>query len=331
MSVLLGGFAASQMLYVAARLKLADALATSPMTVDELAVECGAKPDPLRRIVSAMAAFGVFQVGDGGVVSNTPLSDCLRASAHDSLRDVALVYGEEHYHAMSELLQAVTRGGTAFEHAYRKPHFSYLASNPDAAHAYYGATRAATAQSSAGVVAAYDFSRAGTVVDVGGGDGQLIRAILLANPGVAGIVVDSAGHARRARARIKAEGLDERCEVQTADVLESVPEGGDFYLLGHVAHGLDDDQAACLLRSCRRVMTPASRLLLIERLIPDRPEINLSAQQTFVSDAVALAVSGGRERTLAEHASLLAAARFELAQVIRMAWDDCILEARPRP
>ena len=157
MSVLLGGFAVSQMLYVAARLKLADILATSPMTVEDLAAECGAKPDPLHRIVSAMAAFGVFQVGDGGVVSNTPLSDCLRASAPDSIRDLALIYGEEHYHAMSELLQGVKRGGTAFEHAYRKPHFSYLASNPDAAHAYYGAARAARAQSAAGVVAGYDF------------------------------------------------------------------------------------------------------------------------------------------------------------------------------
>src|SRR5579864_2945087 len=107
MAVLMGGFAASQMLYVAARLSLADHLARGPMRVEELAAECGAKADPLLRVVRALAAFGVFEVQADGRIANTWLSDCLRTGAQDSLRDMALLYGEEHYHAMSELLQAV--------------------------------------------------------------------------------------------------------------------------------------------------------------------------------------------------------------------------------
>ena len=120
MSVLIGGFAASQMLYVAARLKLADLLAGGPMTIADLARECGAKEVPLRRVVRGLAAFGVFEIQEDGRFANNWLSECLRSGAQDSVREMALLYGEEHYHAMSELLQAVRRGGTAFEHAYRQ-------------------------------------------------------------------------------------------------------------------------------------------------------------------------------------------------------------------
>ena len=327
MSVLIGGFAASQMLYVAARLKLADLLAAGPMTAAELAHECGAKEAPLRRLVRGLAAFGVFEIQEDGRFANTWLSECLRAGAQDSVREMALLYGEEHYHAMSELLQAVRRGGTAFEHAYRKPHFTYLASNPDAAKTYYEAQSAAAAGSAAAVVSAYDFTRAGIVVDVGGGTGQLIRAVLHANPGVSGILVESAGMARKARARLHAEGLEERCEVQTADIFESVPADGDVYLLGHVLHDLDDPRAEQVLRNCRRPMEPRARLLVIERLLPDHPATGLTAQHAAVFDAVAMAVSGGRERTLEEHSSLLSRAGMKVIDVKVVGGGDSIIEA----
>jgi SAM-dependent methyltransferase len=327
MSVLIGGFAASQMLYVAARLKLADLLAGGPMTVADVAEECGAKEAPLRRLVRGLAAFGVFEIHEDGRIANTWLSDCLRAGAQDSLREMALLYGEEHYHAMSELLEAVKRGGTAFEHAYRKPHFTYLASNPEAAKAFYAAESAAAAGSAAAVVGAYDFTHAGMVVDVGGGNGQLIRAILHANPAVSGVLVESLGMARKARARIHAEGLDERCEVETADILESVPGDGDVYLLGHVLHGLDDQRAAHLLRNCNRAMGPRARLLVIERVLEEQPVTGLTAQHAAVFDAVAMAVSGGRERTLPEHRLLLAAAGLRIVNVLVAGGGDSIIEA----
>ena len=327
MSVLIGGFAASQMLYVAARLKLADLLAGGPMTAGDLAQECQAKEAPLRRLVRGLAAFGVFEIQEDGRLANNWLSDCLRTGAQDSLREMALLYGEEHYHAMSELLEAVKRGGTAFEHAYRKPHFTYLASNPEAARAFYTAQSAAAAGSAAAVVGAYDFTRAGTVVDVGGGSGQLIRAILHANPEVIGVLVESVGMARKARARVHAEGLDERCEVQTADVFESVPGDGDVYLLAHVLHDLNDERAAHLLRNCHRAMGPHARLLVIERVLEVEPATGLTAQHSAVFDAVAMAVSGGQERTLEEHRLLLAAAGLRIVNVIGAGAGDSIIEA----
>ena len=330
MSVLIGGFVASQMLYVAARLKLADLLAGGPMTIADLARECGAKEVPLRRVVRGLAAFGVFEIQEDGRFANNWLSECLRSGAQDSVREMALLYGEEHYHAMSELLQAVRRGGTAFEHAYRKPHFTYLASNPDAAKTYYEAQSAAAAGSAAAMVGAYDFTRAGIVVDVGGGTGQLIRAVLHANPGVGGILVESSGLARKARVRLHGEGLDGRCEVQTADIFESVPADGDVYLLGHVLHGLDDQRAEQLLRICHRAMGPHARLLVIERVLDEQPVTGLTAQHAAVFDAVAMAVSGGRERTLEEHSDLLSRAGMKVIDVTAVGGGDSIIEAARR-
>lgn len=324
--MLLGGFAASQMLYVAARLRLADHLAGGPQTIAELAVECGAREAPLRRVLRALAAFGVFAIRSDEV-SNTPLSECLRSGAEDSVRDLALLYGEEHYHAMSELLQAVRSGGSAFEHAYRKPHFSYLATNPDAAQAYYESSSAISARTARSLAAEYDFSRATRVVDVGGGNGQLLRAILLANEHLSGVLVETAGLASKARARAHADGLDDRCEIETGDILSAVPRDGDVYLLGHVLHRLDDDQAVRALRACERAAATGARFLVIERLIPDAGALGGDAQFAAVSDVVALAVSGGRERSLDEVDDLLARSGLETNRMLALSSGDTAIEA----
>ena len=327
LAVLLGGFAVSQMLYVAARLNLADHLTDGPMTVDALALECAAKPEPLRRVVRALAAFGVFRVDDEGRVANTALSEYLRTQVRGSLHDLAITYGEEQYNAMGELYEAVKRGGSAFERVYRKPLFTYLTQNPDAAQAFYGAQNAMAAQAAEGVVDAYDFSEAGTVVEVGGGRGHLIRAVLRLNPRARGVLFDSGGAARRARAAIRADGLDERCEVVSGDPFESVPGGGDVYLLHDVIQEWDDDRDIRILRNCRRAMHAQSRLLVIEHVAPDKPVPTGMHQRTAVSDAVRLAISGGRSRTLEEHSRLLEESGFQVLDMRTTAWGDGVIEA----
>jgi SAM-dependent methyltransferase len=326
LAVLLGGFATSQMLYVAARLRLADHLARGPLTLGQVASESGSREEPLGRVVRALAAFGIFQVVDG-IVSNTPLSECLRSGAESSLRDVALMYGEEHYHAMSELLRAVKSGGSAFEHAYRKPHFSYLASNPDAARAYYEIAAAGSERTARSLADGYDFSRATRVVDVGGGSGALIRAVLNSNPHLSGVLVETAGMAAKARSRIHAEGLDGRCEVETGDILSAVPHGGDLYLLGHVLHALDDDHAMCVLRACERAAATGARVLVIEWLIPAGGAPPGDAQFAAIDDIVALAVSGGRDRTLEEVEELLEECGLVSGRVLGLASGDTVVEA----
>jgi hypothetical protein len=330
LSILMGGFATSQMLYVAARLKLADHLASGPRSVAELAAESGARMAPLRRVIRSLAAFGVFKLDGDGCVANTPLSECLRSGADDSLRDQALVYGEESYHAMSELLQAVRSGGTAFEHAYRKPHFSYLATNPEAANAFYATSAAASAGAARALVKAYDFSDVNSVVDVGGGTGSLLRAVLRANPHATGVLIETAGLARKAKARIHADGLTERCDVETGDTAEQVPRGADVYLLGHVLHGLDDAHAIRVLSACARAMSDEARLLIVERLIPEADALLSDAQFAAVSDTLALAVSGGMERTRGEVDALLSAAGLERKGDVRLASSDSLVVAARR-
>ena len=325
LSVLAGGFAASQMLYVAARLKLADALAAGPLPIEDLGATCGARPEPLLRVVRALAAFGVFELSPANVVSNSPLSELLRSGGDESLRDVALLYGDEHYLAMSELLQAVQRGGTAFEHAYRKPHFSYLASNPEAASAYYGAEAASRRRTAKEVVRTYDFAGATEVVEVEGGSGEVIRAILHANPALRGVLAASPGHARRARARIHGDGLTERCEVEACDVFESVPSGGDVYVLAHAVHGADDEHAVRVLRNSARAMSEQGRVLVVERLLPDAAHESVEAQESFLHDAVAFAIWGGRSRTQDELQSLIAAAELRVLECRALDSGDCML------
>jgi O-methyltransferase domain/Dimerisation domain len=330
MSVLVGGFAASQMLYVAARLKVADALAAGPRPIDDLAAEVGARPEPLLRILRALAAFGVFEVGPDGTVANTPMSEHLRAGADESLRELVLLYGDEHYHAMSELLQAVKRGGTAFEHAYRKPHFSYLADHPEAAGAFYDVVAATRRRSARAVAQEYDFTGAENVVEISGGAGQIIRAVLHANPNARGVLAESAGLARRARGRIHAEGLSDRCEVESLDVFESVPRDGDVYVLGHVLHGLEDDRASLVLRNCARAMASGAHVLVVERLLPEAAHVHVDAQEAFIHDAVAFAIYGGRSRTESELRALISAAGLRTDEVRVLDSGDCLLIATAR-
>lgn len=327
LAVLLGGFAVSQMLYVAARLNLADHLDRGPMGIDDLAVECSAKPEPLRRVVRALAAFGVFRIDEDGEVSNTALSEYLRMQMRGSLHDLAITYGEEQYTAMGELYEAVKRGGSAFERVYRKPLFTYLTHNPDAANAFYGAQNAMAAQAAEGVVDVYDFSEAGTVVEVAGGRGHLIRAVLRLNPLARGVLFDSGGAVRRARAAMRRDGLEERCEVLSGDLFESVPGGGDVYLLHDVIQEWDDDRDIRILRNCRRAMRAQSRLLVIEHVAPDKPTPSGVHQRTAVSDAVRLAISGGRARTLDEHSRLLEESGFQVLDMRTTAWGDGVIEA----
>jgi hypothetical protein len=327
MSVLAGGFAVSQMLYVAARLKLADALAAGPVRVDALATLCDARPEPLRRVVRALSGFGVFQLDESDLVANTPMSDLLRAEADGSLREATLLYGDEHYHAMSELLQATTRGGTAFGHAYGRPHFSYLASNPEAAANYYPVQAAMRHRSARAAVQAVDFVAGSKVVEIAGGTGQILRAVLHANPSLLGVLAVSPGHALQAKSRIRADALDERCEVDSRDVLESVPRGGDAYILGHVLHELDDERAERLLGSCGRGLAAGGQLVIIERLLPEAGREGADSQDALLLDVLALAITGGRNRTEQEVRALVASAGLRVRESRRLESGDCLIIA----
>jgi precorrin-6B methylase 2 len=182
-----------------------------------------------------------------------------------------------------------------------------------------------TMQVAAAVVAAYDFTQFGTLVDVGGGSGSLLMAILRANPALRGILFDVPHVVEEAQRRITAAGLAERCRVEAGDFFQVVPPAGDAYLLKWIIHDWDDEQSVRVLKNCHRAMAKSGKLLLVEAVIPRG---NVSAFPKFM-DLTMLVIAGGHERTEAEYHALLAAAGFRLTSITPTQSEMSVIEAVP--
>jgi hypothetical protein len=192
-----------------------------------------------------------------------------------------------------------------------------------------GAMSAHTTATIATIVGAYDFSRFTHLVDVGGGRATLLAAILRAHPKLRGTVLDLAPVADAARHALAAVGLNERCEVVSGDFFQSVPSGGDAYLLKMIIHDWDDERSVAILSGCRRAMHEEATLVIIERVMPDRIEPRAEHEECCLVDLNMLVVTGGRERTEAEFDTLVRRAGFTLTRVIPTASPFSVIEARP--
>lgn len=302
----------TQAIYVAAKLGIADLLKGGPRTSEELAMSTGTHAPSLYRLLRALANIGVFEEDETGCFGLTSIGQCLASNAPDSMRARAMVSGEEWYHVWGDLLYSVQTGQTAFDHVLGVPFFQYLAHNDATAAIFNKTMTASSAQVAAAVVAAYDFSWAKTIVDVGGGHGSLIASILNANPQARGILFETPEVTDGATTHLVAAGLAERCDVVAGDFFEAVPSGGDVYLLSFILHDWDDERSIAILKNCQRAMAPDGRLLLIEQVIPHANEPSFSKMY----DLHMLVLMGGRERTEAEYRMLLHAAGFRLTTII---------------
>jgi 16S rRNA G1207 methylase RsmC len=169
-----------------------------------------------------------------------------------------------------------------------------------------------TTQVSTAVVAGYDFSRFGKIVDVGGGHGTLLLSILEANPQLSGILFDLPHVTESAKKHLEAAGLTGRCEVVAGDFFASMPGRGDAYILKNIIHDWDDERALQILQNCHRAMAENGKLLLVESVIPPGNEPSFSK----LGDLNMLVMAGGCERTEAEYRALFAASGFQLTRVI---------------
>ena len=326
---LITGYETSQVIYLAARLGLADHLAAGPRTAEDLAETLHLDTGALHRLFHALAALGLISHLDGGRYALTGSGAQLRDGVPGSLRAVAILSGDRSYRAWGGLLHSMKTGETAFRHVFGMGTFEYMAAHPEIAGFYNEAMAASAAERSAAVVAAYDFSRAGTVVDVGGGHGTLLIAILSAHPGGRGILVERESVAVGARERIEAAGLGARCTVEVGDFFRSVPSGGGLYLLSHIIHNWDDQRSGHILANCRAAMSLEARLLILEQVLPERFEPSRAAVQAAMADLHMLAITGGQERTAAKYRRLLAAAGFTLGSVTSTAVAESLIEAVP--
>lgn len=318
---MLTGAWTTQALCTAAELGIGDHLNSQPATSTELAMLTNADPDLLHRVLRYLASLGVVR-RDGERWVLTELGMTLRTGA---LRDVARLYGGIFYRSFGSLAHSVRTGENAFEHALGMPPFDYLNEHPEDARVFHGAMAAGSSWFS-GVPQAIDFTDAGTVVDVAGGHGDLLRHILTAAPTTRGVLFDQPTVADAAREELEKDGLLDRCEVVGGDFTERVPEGGDVYLLSRILHDWDDEQCLKILANCRQAMPETARLVIIERPIPTD-----GAPSLAIAWDVHMAVNniGGRERTDEEYRRLLRVAGFDLVDIRPLALDMAVLTAVP--
>ena len=289
---MISGFRAARAIYIAAKLGIADLLKDEPKGSGELALATKTHASSLYRVMRALASAGIFAEDEKGRFMLTPIADTLRSDVPGSLRAWAiLVLGEEHYEAWGDLMHSVRTGEPAFEHVFGRGVFQYEAQHPEHAKIFDEAMANLTGVYNAAVLANYPFSTIDKLIDVGGGDGRLIVTILKANPQMTGVLFDLPHVAEKAK-RIADAGLVGRCEVVTGDALVSVPSGGDAYILSRVVNSFDNERAIVILQNCHRTIAHNGKVLLVERVLPDRVEHSNEAQGSVMSDLNMLVMQG---------------------------------------
>ncbi|WP_198539518.1 methyltransferase [Streptomyces graminilatus] len=321
-------FWVARAVHAATALDLPDHLANEPRTAAELAAATGTDPRALARLLRALAGVGVLRSDVDGRYTTTPLGDTLRSDVPGSLASfVQMELGEAHHATWGLLVDSVRSGEPVFEQAVGKKIWQFFEDTP-AMNAHLGkAMTGLTAMVADAVLDVYDFGPHERIVDVGGGEGGFLAAVLDAHPRAHGVVLDLPHVVAHGRERIEAAGLTDRCELVGGDFFEKVPEGGDLYTMKWVLHDWDDDSAVEILKSCRRVMGEEARLLVVDTVVPDGDGFSPSK----IIDLNMMVLSGGRERTADEFRRLLAAAGFTLTRVLPTRSPSSVVEAVPAP
>lgn len=325
---LLNGFRGYQLVVAACRLQLPDLVAAGPLDAGQISARTGMNPDAMRRVLRGLIAWGFLAEDSAGRYTSTPVSDAFR-SDRPGLRNMALMLNEEAYRIWGSLMYVLETGKPAFEHVYGKSRWEALAENPAEAALFNAAMVETSTRVAAAVVAAYDFSGARTVVDVGGGNGALLAGVLRANPGVRGVLFDLPAGLEGAMETMNAAGVADRVEVIEGSFFESVPPGHDVYLLKSIIHDWDDEPSVKILATCRAAMNEGSRLLVVDRWVPERVSADGRDVGSVMSDLHMMVLLGGRERTSSELSALLAAAGLQFGREIEMPSEFHIFEALP--
>ena len=319
----LSGYWSARAVYIAAKLGLADLVQDGPRTPAELAELTGTHAPSLYRVLRALASIGWFQEDAGGRFGPTALTSALQTDAPGSLRSLAMTeLGEEHYPAWGDLLFSVKTGKLAFDEVFGMPNWEFWAKHPENAQIFNQAMSEITAVVEPAVLEAADLSGLDKIVDVGGGKGTLIAAMLRAYPNARGVVLDLPHVIELGRQYMDGQGLSARCDLVAGDIFDSVPEGGDAYILKWIIHDWDDARSVAILRNCHRAMSPNGKLFVIEAVIP-------SGNEPFfhkLMDLNMLVMTGGRERTEAEYRTLFEAAGFHLNRVTSSPTEISVLE-----
>ena len=316
----------SRIVFVAAKLGLADRLAEGPKSAADLAGSTGAHSRSLHRLMRTLAGLGILSERADHSFSLTPLGEALKTGAPGSARSSILsLAGQWAWRAWEEFPHSVNTGDTAMEKAWGMPIFEFLAKHPQEASYFSEAMVGIHGEEPPAIAAAYDFSNFETIIDVGGATGNLLTAVLARYPEPHGVLFDLPHVVLDAPALITERRLSDRVVIEEGNFFERVPVGGDAYLLSHIIHDWNEDQCLTILSNCRKAMKPSSKLLIIEFVLPvgDTPHFGKLA------DMVMLAIPGGEERTEQEYGTLLQKAGFRLSKVVPTDSPVSVVEAVP--
>lgn len=318
------GFIPSQAIYVAAKLGLADLIGDAPKTVEALAHETETNAPSLRRLLRALASLGIFAEDRNGNFDNTPLSLTLRSDNPRSVRGAAIMYSSPPiWTSWGQLCESVMTGQPSFDRIHGTPFFEYLDSHPDDAAIFNAAMTSGSSVAMSAILSAYDFSKFRRIADVGGGHGALLHAILSANPNLHGVLVDLPKVVTGATT-LRDGAIGNRCDIVGADFFQSIPSGADAYVMKHVIHDWNNDDALKILRNCRRAIPADGTLLLIEWILKPSNQPDMGK----LLDLNMLVNLNGLNRTESEFQLLLRQAGFSLTRVIP-AGPASIIESAP--
>ena len=314
----------SQAITVAAQLGIADALANGPLPIDELAARVGADADALSRLLRALISRGIFRHRRDGRYELNPLASTLRSDAPMSTAWAAQLYGSREQHERWSLLVDSVRTGKSIVPAlHGKESFEYFAEQPELAELFNKTMTSVSEMTDATVVAGYDFSGYPTIVDVGGGHGPLLAAILAAAPAPRGVLYDLPSVVASAPNLLREHNVADRVHIAEGSFFDSVPGGGDAYVLKNILHDWPDEKAVQILRNVRAAAGHRATVLLVEFVIPKH-------DREFPGKWVDLEMLlnlGARERTAAEYRNLLSQAGFRMTRVVQTATPLSVVEA----
>lgn len=320
-----GAFVA-QAIQVAAELRIADALTEGPLALDDLADRVGADPDALGRLMRALISRGVFRQRRDGRYDLNALANVLRSDARFSMYGWARVVGSpQHREHWSLLVESIKSGKAILPRVRGKEAFEYLRDEPELAKILDDTMTALSDLAAVAIVAGYDFGLYRTIVDVGGGQGGLLSEILAATPDVRGVLFDQPEVVAEASALLRQRGVEDRVRVEGGSFFDSVPSGGDAYVLKNVIHDWPDGQAVAILRNVRVAAGADATLLLVEMVLPEH-------HRDFAGkwvDLEMLLQANGRERAAAEYRDLLRQGGFRMTRVVQTASPFSVVEATP--
>jgi hypothetical protein len=308
----------------AAELGIADALADAPRTADDVARAVGAHPPSVRRLLRVLAPTGVVAEEEPGRFALTPLGTSLRTGVADSLVPMFRLFTRFMVRPLAETAQTIRTGEPAFERVFGAPLYEFLEAHPEE-DAAFGRAMGVVRAIGARITDAYDFSGVRVLVDVGGGQGWRMVEVLQAHPELRGVLFDRPGVVEEARQVLQDAGVAGRCEVVAGNFFESVPDGGDCYLLSGVLPNWDDASARAILGNVRTAMPTGARLLLFEPILPEGDEPHLAK----VLDLLMLVLLGGQVRTATHLGELFIAAGLRLNRAIPTGSPFAVVEALP--